>query len=152
MANCNNGATTLDFLSLVPGGTAANATYQCGLTQYTCGNRKMPIDTDTHPVIADLKANVVGTPQNLGNGTFCCEVQVIGTMTYRPCNCCEPKEVYVVKQFCVPCSSAAVPTLTLGNVIAQPEPIPCYNGCCQGTLNWTDRAALTFSLNVTTGA
>lgn len=137
---------------MVPGGTAANATYQCGLTQYTCGNKKMAVDSDAYPVIADLKANVVGTPQDLGNGTFCCEVQVIGTMTYRPCNCCSPSQVYVVKQFCVPCSSVAVPTLTLGNVIAQPEPIAYSNGCCGGTLAWTNRAALTFSLNVTTGA
>lgn len=152
MCKCNNGKTELDFQTLVAGGTAANATYIIGLTQYVCGNRRMPIDTSTHPVVADLKASVVGAPVDLQNGTFCCEVQLLGTMTYRPCGCCEPKSVFVNKQFCVPCSSLTPPTLTLGNVVAVPEPIPYYDGCCQGTLNSTNRAALTMSLNVTTGA
>lgn len=150
--NCKNGATELDFLSLVPGGTAADATYQIGLTQFTCGGRKMPVDADANSVFADLKASVVGTPQSLGNDTYCCEVQLIGTMTYRPCGSCEPREVFVTKQFCVPCSSATAPTLTLGSVVAQPEPLMYFNGCSQCGLPGTDRVALTMSLNVSTGA
>lgn len=151
--NCNNnGATELDFLSLVAGGTAANATYVCGLTQYTCGNRQMAVDETTYPVKASLAASVVGTPQNLGNDTYCCEVLVSGVMTYKGCCCCAPQEVFVSKQMCVPCSSSAVPTVTIGNVVAQPEAVTYQNGCCSGTYATTNRAALTFSLNVTTGA
>ena len=139
-------------MSLVPGGTAANATYQCGLTQYTCGNRQMSVSDQSHPVKASLAASVVGTPQDLGNTTYCCEVLVSGVMTYKPCGCCEPREVFVTKQFCVPCSSATAPTVTIGNVVAQPEASVIYNGCCACTSPATNKAALTFSLNVATGA
>lgn len=150
--NCNNGATVLDFLSLVPGGTAANSTYQIGLTQYACGNKRMAVNDTTHPVSAQLAASVVGTPQDLGNGSFCCEVLISGTMTYKPCGCCEPRVVYVTKQFCVPCSSATAPTVTLGNVLAVPEAITYYTGCCANQYPGTNKAALTTSLNVATGA
>lgn len=72
MANCNcnckNGQDVLDFLTSVPGGTAANATYQLGLTHFTCGNRKMLVADPTHPVISQLAATPVGTPIDLGNG------------------------------------------------------------------------------------
>ena len=151
--NCkSNGATQLDFLSLVAGGTADNADYICGLTQYTCGNKQMAVNDPTHPVKAELSASVVGSPQNLGNGTFCCEVLVAGTMTYKPCGCCEPREVFIAKQFCVPCSSAVAPTVSVGNVIAQPEASIVYNGCCACSYPSTNKAALTFSINVTTAA
>ena len=150
MGNCNkNGVTELDFLSLVGGSTAENATYVCGLTQYTCSNLKMAVNDQLHPVSAKLSASVVGTPQSL-DGTYCCEVLISGTMTYQPCGCCAPSEVYVAKQFCVPCSSATPPTVTVGSVIAQPEPSTVYNGCCACTYPATDKAALTFSINVAT--
>ena len=60
MANCNcnckNGQDALDFLTSVPGGTAADATYQLGLTHYTCGGRKMTLADPTHPVVSQLTA------------------------------------------------------------------------------------------------
>ena len=147
---CKNGATELDFLLPVLGGTAANAVYEVGLTQYTCGRRRLAVNDSAHPVVANLSASVLGTPKSLGNGAFCCEVQIIGTLAYKACNCCEPKEVYVVSQFCVPCSSAAVPTVTLGEVIAQPEAVSYFNGCCTGVYPTTNRIAVTTSLGVTT--
>ncbi len=148
--NCeNNGVTELDFLSLVGGSTAANATYLCGLTQYTCNNKQMAVNDALHPVAAKLSAAVVGTPTDL-TGTFCCEVLITGTMTYQPCGCCSPHEVYVAKQLCLPCSSAAVPTVTIGNVVAQPEATTYYNGCCACSYPATNKAALTFSLNIAT--
>ncbi len=149
--NCeNNGVTELDFLSLVGGSTAADATYVCGLTQYTCNGKQMAVNDTLHPVTAKLAASVVGTPQNLENGTYCCEVLITGTMTYQPCGCCSPSEVYVAKQLCIPCSSATAPTVTVGSVIAQPEPTTYYNGCCACSYPATKKAALTFSLNVAT--
>ena len=150
--NCLNGATLSDFQSLVPGGTADNATYLLGLTQYTCGNRKMPINDDAYPVIANLTASVIGTPKNVGNGSFCCQVQVLGTVTYRPCNCCEPKQVYVVKNLFLPCPTAEAPTLTIGEVIAQPQPISYFNGCCSSYYSCTNKISITTSLNVASAA
>jgi hypothetical protein len=149
--NCRNGSDVLDFISLVPGGTAANATYQVGLTHYTCGCRKTSIEDTTHPVIGTLNATVVGTPQDLGNGTFCCEVLIAGTVTYQQCGCCSPRTEYVSLMRCLPCSSEAVPTVTIGNVVCSPEPIMVNgNGCCRWTCSGTNRIAVTTSINVTT--
>jgi hypothetical protein len=158
MANCNcnckNGQDVLDFLTSVPGGTAANATYQLGLTHFTCGNRKMLVADPTHPVISQLTATPVGSPIDLGNGTFCQECQIAGTVTYKPCNSCSPQTEYVSQRVCLPCSSAVSPTLTIGTVAASPKPITYYQnngcGCCQGTYPCTNRIAITTSINVTT--
>lgn len=153
--NCKNGQDALDFRTLVPGGTAANANYQVGLTHFTCGCRKMLVADAAHPVTAQLSATPVGTPLDLGNGTFCQECIISGTVTYRPCNACEPRTEYVSYRDCLPCSSAAVPTITLGNVVASPKPIMAYQsygscGCCQVTKPCTNQIALTMSINVTT--
>lgn len=148
--NCKNGATELDFLSLVPGGTAENANYMLGLTQYTCGGKKMAVNDAAYPVIANLQASVIGTPQDIGNGAFCCEVQISGTVKFRACRDCEPSEVFVLKQFCVPCSSATAPTITIGKVVAQPEPIAYYRGCCAAQYPCTNKIAITTSINVAT--
>lgn len=156
--NCNcpklNGQDVQDFLLPVPGGTPADATYQLGLTHQTCGCRKMSVVDATHPVIAQITATPVGSPIDLGNGTFCQEVLLAGTVTYCPCNACSPQTEYVSHRVCLPCSSAATPTLAVGNVVASPKPITVYQrgscGCCQSQLSCTNKIAITTSINVTT--
>ena len=152
MCNCKNGSDRMDFFTPVAGGTAADSTYIVGLTHFTCGNRKLAANGSA-PLEANLSAKVVGTPQDLGNGTFCCEVLISGTVQYRPCGCCDAKTEFVSYQRCLPCSSATAPTVTIGNVVCSPEPIPYYgNGCCQGVCAGTNKIAITTSLNVATGA
>ena len=153
MCKCNkNGQTERDFLNLVPGGTLEDANYILGLTYNTCGARKMLLIDPTHPVIANLTANVVGMQKDLGNKVFCCEVQIAGTVTYKPCGCCSPRTEYVFDQFCVSCASDVAPALTLGNVVCNPEAINYYDGCCQQTAPLTNKIAITTSLNVATPA
>lgn len=158
MCKCNlNGSDVLDFLTPAPGGTEANATYQIGLTHYTCGRRQMLLSDPTHPVIADLKATPIGAPVDLGNGTLCQECQIAGTVTYRPCNACSPQVEYVSKRVCLPCSEATSPTLAIGTVAASPKPITVYVnngccGCCAQTKPCTNQIAITTSINVTPAA
>lgn len=153
MCNCNrNGKTNRDFLTPVVSATAEGTNYVLGLTYNTCGNRKMLQNDPTHPVLANLTASVVGTPQDLGNGAFCCEVQIAGTVTYKPCCSCSPRTEYVFDQFCIPCESAVVPSLTLGKVVCAPQAITYYDGCCPCTNPLTNKIAITTSLNVATEA
>lgn len=155
MCNCRcnqNGKTQRDFLMPVVGGELDNTNYELGLTYNTCGQRKMLLSDPTHPVLANLTAKVVGTPQDLGNNVFCCEVQIVGTVTFKPCNSCSPRTEYVFDQFCIPCSSEAVPTLTLGNVVCAPQAINYYDGCCPQTAPLTNKISITTSLNVATAA
>ena len=42
----NNGKTLVEYLTPVPGGTAANATYLLALDHFTCGNKKAVGDLD----------------------------------------------------------------------------------------------------------
>ncbi len=147
--NCNNGKTFVISLTTIPGGTAANANYLLSLDHYTCGNRKLCVN-EAYPVTADLKATPIGLPVDVGNGSFCQEVLISGTCTYMPyvcgcnCNVC-PRTENIYCTICVPCSSAASPTLTIGTTAASPTNVrPCRNV--------TNAIALTTSLNVTTGA
>lgn len=152
---CKNGQDVLDFRTLVPGGTPANATYQIGLTHLTCGGRKMLTADFEHPVTAQLTVIPVGSPIDLENGTFCQECIISGTVTYRPCNSCVPREEYVTYRDCLPCSSAVTPTFTVGKVVASPKAITVYRndgqcGCCQTVKPATNKIAITTSINVTT--
>lgn len=147
--SCNNGKTNVVSLTTIPGGTAANANYLLALDHYTCGNRKL-CTQEMFPVTADLKATAIGTPVNVGNGSFCQEVLISGSVTYMPyvcgCNCgvC-PRTENIYCTICVPCSSAVSPTLAIGNSVAAPTGAqPCSNV--------TNAIAITTSLNVTTGA
>lgn len=155
--NCNckckkNGSTVLDFL--IP--SEAAGVYVIGLTQNTCGGRQMLLNDPTHPVIANLEVKAIGQPINVGNGAYCQECQIAGTVTYCPCGSCSPRTEYVSYQCCLPCSSDAQPTLTIGTVTASPKPITYYQntgcGCCQGTKPCTNQIALTTSIQVTAGA
>lgn len=145
----NNGKTLVVSLTTVPGGTAANANYLLALDHFTCGNRKLCIN-EAYPVTADLKATPVGLPVDVGNGTFCQEVLITGTCTYMPyvygcnCNVC-PRTENIYCSICVPCLSAASPTLAVGKSVAAPTNI-------QACSNITNAIAITTSLNVTTGA
>lgn len=147
--NCNNGKTFVVSLTTISGGTAANANYLLMLDHYTCGNRKL-CTQEVFPISADLKATAIGTPVDVGNGAFCQEVLISGTCVYMPyangcqCNVC-PREEQIYCTLCVPCSSAAVPTLAVGNSVAAPTNV---RPCC----NVTNCVAITTTLNVTTGA
>lgn len=150
--NCKNGITEIDILTLVPGGTAANANYLLSLTHHTCGNRKL-CASGFYPVTADLNYKVLGAPQSVGNGVFCCDVLCTGTVTYMPykCGCEHPgcqcnqcpvtDNVYVT--LCVPCSSAVAPTITGGEVVATPTNL---TDCCPTT----NAVGISTSFNVTT--
>lgn len=148
--NCNNnGKTFVVSLTTIPGGTAANANYLLALDHYTCGNRKL-CTQEVFPVTAELKATALGLPVNVGNGSYCQEVLISGSVTYMPyqcgcsCNVC-PRTENIYCSICVPCSSAASPTLAIGESVAAPTNVqPCSNV--------TNAIAITTSLNATTGA
>lgn len=154
--NCNqrNGSDVQDFLVSFPGGTPAAAAYELGLTHYTCGGRKLLVSDALHPVIAQLEAIPIGTPIDLGDGYFCQECQIAGTVTYKPCGCCEPRTEYVSLQLCLPCSSAVSPKIGIGEVVASPKAITYYQnngcGCCQGTYQSTNQITITTSISVAT--
>lgn len=150
MACNNNGKTFVVSLTTVPGGTAANANYLLALDHYTCGNRKLCSQGEVFPVTADLKATAIGVPVDVGNGTFCQEVLISGTCTYMPyrCGCqCQcgvcPVTDNIYCTICVPCSSAATPTLTIGTSVASPTNVQPCNPV-------TNCVAITTTLNVTT--
>ena len=148
--NCKNGTTEVDFLTLVPGGTAADANYLLNMTHYCCGGRKICAN-GMYPITANMAYQVQGAPVSLGNDAYCCEVAVTGTVTYMPYRngegCCTPCMVTdnIFATLCVPCSSAAVPTVTGGSVVAVPTNV---RDCC----NTTNAVGLTTSINVATGA
>lgn len=146
--NCsNNGKTLVEYLTPVPGGTAANATYLLALDHFTCGNRKL-CTQEVFPVTADLKATALGSPVDVGNASYCQEVLISGTCTYMPytcgcqCNVC-PRTENIYTTICVPCSAATTPTLTIGTSVASPTNV---QPCC----NVTNCVAVTTTINVTT--
>lgn len=150
MACNNNGKTEVVSLTTIPGGTAANANYQLEITHYTCGNRKL-CTQEVFPVTADLKATPIGSPVYMpvaGTDLYCQEVLISGSCTYMPyvcgcsCNIC-PRTENIYTTICVPCSSSAVPTLTVGTSVAAPTNV---QPCC----NITNAIAITTTLNVTT--
>ena len=149
MACNNNGKTFVISLTTIPGGTAANANYLLQLDHFTCGGRKLCVN-EVFPVTADLKATPIGSPVDVGNGTFCQEVLVSGSCTYMPyqcgcnCNVC-PRTENCYVSICVPCSSNVTPTLAIGNSVASPTNV---QPCC----SVTNCVAITCTLNVTTGA
>lgn len=153
MANCNNnGKTFVISLTTFPGGTPADANYLLQLDHYTCGNRKL-CTQEVFPVTADLKATPLGLPVAVPvNGTteYCQEVLISGTCSYMPykCGCqCDlcPVTDNIYCTVCVPCSSAATPTLAIGTSQAAPTGV---KPCC----NVTNCIAITTTLNISTGA
>ena len=145
MACNNNGKTFVVSLTTVPGGTAANADYLLALDHYTCGNRKLCVQ-EVFPVTANLQATPIGSPVDVGNGTFCQELLISGTCTYMPytcgCNTC-PKTDNIYTTICVPCSSAVVPKVGIETSVASPTNV---KPCC----NITNCIAITTTINVAT--
>ena len=147
--NCkNNGKTFVDFLTLVPGGTAADSSYLLSLTHYTCGGRKLCANGSVFPVKANLDFQAVGAPVSVGDGVFCQEVLCTGQVTYMPyrrgceCNMCPVTDnIYCTMH--VPCSSAVSPTITAGTAVAAPTNVKA----CE---NVTNAVAVTASFSVAT--
>lgn len=149
--NCKkNGTTSEPILTLNPGSTAANATYLMSVTHYLCGNRKVCANGN-FPMSAKLDYQVLGLPTPVGNGAFCCQVLCTGQVMYMPyrngqntCGCCENyRNENVYFTMCIPCESAAVPTITGGAVIVAPTDL----SECKLVTNAVE---LTTSINVAT--
>lgn len=149
---CNNGKTFVVSVTTYPGGTAADANYLLQLDHYTCGNRKL-CTQEMFPVTADLKATPIGSPVAMpvnGTSQYCQEVLISGTCTYMPYKCgCQcgicPQTENIYCTVCLPCSSNATPTLTVGTPAAAPTGA---QPCC----NVTNCVAITTVINVATGA
>ena len=132
--NSRNGKTYFNSLTPYPGATEDSASYLLSCTHYTCGNRKMCVNSaEGFPLVSNLDVQVLGAPRLLGNGTYCCDVRCICDLTYQQvygCGCCADNclrtEKIVVTQ-CVPCSSAEIPTVTGNGVVAYPTDVAC--GC-----------------------
>lgn len=149
--NCKNGTTEIDALTAYPGATPADANYLINLTHWTCGNRKICVN-GFFPITANLNYQVMGTPNDLGDGNYCCDVLCTGTVTYMPykcgcnqqcpCNQC-PETDNIFVTMCVPCSSATVPTITAGKAVATPSDV---KDCC----NVTNAVGIAASFNVST--
>jgi hypothetical protein len=127
---CNNnynGQTYVNTCIPAPGASATDATYVVDLTHYTCGNRKICAN-GSYPTTGILNYRIVGAPQSVGNDTYQVDVLITGSVTYMPyrsgsdqcgCNVC-PVTENVWATVSVPVSSATVPTVTQGEVIASP--------------------------------
>jgi len=153
MCNCKkqNGKTIVNFLTLAPGSTEDSATYQLTMTHFCCGNRKV-CSREELPISADLRFQVLGLPDDMGNGTYSCNVLITGQCTYMPyvdpyncgCNCnqCpETDNIYTILP--VPCPSNTVPVLTPGIATAWPANVP---SCCL----LTNQIGIKCSFNVST--
>lgn len=147
--NCKNGRTYVNFLTPAPGGTATSASYNLGLTHYTCGNKKMCVNSaEGFPLASNLDVQVMGSPRLLGNGQYCCDVRCICDVTYQQvygCGCCQNtclQTEKVVASVCVPCGETA-PTVVANGVVADAVNINC-NGSS------TNEVALTLSFTLNT--
>ena len=131
---CNNGKTFVNYLTPGPGGTAASAPYQLGLTHYTCGNKKMCVNSaEGFPVASALDVHIIGGPTLIPNsGQYCCDVRVICDVTYQQvwgCGCCPNtclQTEKVVATVCVPCGES-LPTVGDSGVTANAANVQC--GC-----------------------
>ena len=145
----NNGKTFVISLTTIPGGTAADADYLLALDHYTCGGKKL-CTQEVFPVTANLQATPLGQPVDVGNGSFCQEVLISGTVTYMPykqgcpcqCGVC-PVTDNIYCTICVPCSAATTPKLGIGTSVASPTNV---QPCC----NVTNCIAITTTINVAT--
>jgi len=149
-----NGKTYVNFLTPVPGSTETSASYVLGLTHYTCGNKKMCVNNaDGFPIASNLDVQILGAPQQLQDGVYCCNVRCICDLTYEqvygygccPNTCLQTEKVVAV--VCVPVTSDTVPTVSASGVTASPANVNC--GCSS-----TNEASLniSFTLETTAGA
>jgi len=149
MDNNLNGRTILNAVIPAPGATATDATYVVDLTHYTCGNRKICAN-GAYPISCQLSYQVYNAPRSVGNDTYVVDVLATGTVSYMPhrngqgdygCNCPVTENVWTVVS--VPVSSATVPTITAGTVLANPTNL---SDCC----NLTNAVSLVGSFNLAT--
>lgn len=131
---CNNGKTFVNWMTPGPGQTAASAPWQVGLTHYTCGNKKMCVNSaEGFPVASALSVQVIGGPNLIPeSGQYCCDVRIICDVTYQQvwgCSCCPntcPVTEKVVATVCVPCGET-LPTVADAGVTANAANVQC--GC-----------------------
>lgn len=133
-----NGQTYVNTCVPVPGASATSATYVVDLTHFTCGNRKICAN-GAYPVTGSLSYKVLDAPKSVGNNSYVVDVLITGTCTYLPyrtgqstcgcgCNCPISENVWATVS--VPVASAAVPTITAGDVLASPTNL---RDCCSVT-------------------
>lgn len=139
MCNCKNGKSYINFLTPAPGNTAEAASYNLGITHYTCGNKK--ICADSIVSASDLNIQALGSPTLIGNGQYCCDIRVLCTIVYQPlCPCeCMKSEILAV-DLCVPCGESITGIIPNG-AIANPVKVGC--GC-----NSTNEVSLNVSFTV----
>ena len=145
--SCNNcGKTYVNFLTPAPGGTATEASYNLGLTYYTCGQRQMCVNSgDGFPIAKNLDVQAISAPRLIGNGQYCCDVRCVCDVVYQPTGCCGcPRTETVVAVVCVPCGQNA-PTVTANGVLCDPAGGDC--GCAT-----TNEVSLTVSFTLETTA
>ena len=147
--NTRNGKTYFNSLTPFPGGTAAATSYLLDATHFTCGNKKMCINSaEGFPLVNAFEVQVLGQPRSLGGDTYCCDIRCICDLTYQQVygccggcqNTCLQTEKIVVTQ-CVPCPSAEVPTVTANGVVCSPVEVQC--GCSS-----TNQVHVEFSFEV----
>jgi len=149
----NNGQTYVNTCIPVPGATAENASYVVDLTHYTCGNRKICVD-GAYPVACDLKYKAQGLPQAVGNDAYVQDILITGTVNYMPyrngqnrggCGCACPVQENIWATVSVPVASATAPTVTAGEVLANPVKL---QDCC----SLTNAVSLVGSFNLAAGS
>ena len=150
---CKNGQTYVDYLSPLPGGTAESATWQMGLTHYTCGNKKMCVDSaEGFPAASNLDVQVISGPRLVGNDQYCCMVRVICNVIYKQvwgCGCCPNtciQDEKIVATKCVPVANDNPVTVTANGVLCDAVNVQC--GCsttneCSLTVGFTLEQATT---------
>lgn len=150
-----NGKTFVDFLTPVQGSTGESASFVLGLTYYTCGNRKMCVNSaEGYPIASNLDVQVLSAPELIpGSTTYCCNVRCVCDLTYKQvtnncycqCDCLQTEKVVAV--VCVPVTSDAIPTVASKGVSASAANVNC--GCSS-----TNQASLNvaFTLETTTTA
>ena len=129
---CKNGSTEVNFLTPFAGATATSASYLLQLTHFTCGNKQMCLNNaDDLPVVSNLNLQQVGSIQQLGEDTYCCDVRCICDLTYQQIcgNSCCPNYCLqtekCVATVCVPVLSNGAVTLTPNGASVTPQRISC---------------------------
>lgn len=129
---CKNGSTEVNFLTSYAGRTATEGSYLLQLTHFTCGNKQMCLNNaDGLPIVSNLNLQQVGAINNLGNGTYCCDVRCVCDLTYQQIcgNSCCPNYCLqtekCVATVCVPVQSDAAATLTANGALVTPMRISC---------------------------
>ena len=119
-------------LTPYPGSEASSANYLLQLTHYTCGNKQMCLNnSDGLPIASNLNLQQVGGIQDMGGGTYCCDVRCVFDLTYQQIygNGCCPNYCLTTEKcvatFRVPVSEDSPVTLTPNGAFVSPQRINC---------------------------